>query len=163
MPRRKTDAIVELGGEIRAFQTAVDAFDEAAAERLGLNRTDLRCLDILGAAGRVTAGQLAEQMRLTTGAITIMLDRLEQHGLAQRTRDDQDRRRVYVELTPAAQERIAAIYDDLILDDAIRRASRYTIDELSTVVRFLRDSRATYETALTQLKDGPAASRPRSS
>lgn len=149
----------ELGDEIRAFQTAVDAFDEAAASRLELNRTDLRCVDILGAAGRLTAGQLAERMRMTTGAVTTMLDRLEQRELARRIRDDRDRRRVHIELTPEAQERIAAVYDELILGDAIRRASTYTIDELRLIVRFLRDSRATYERALDELAQRPDAGR----
>lgn len=159
MVNRKADMFAELGDEIRAFQTAVDAFDEAAAARLELNRTDLRCLDILGAAGRLTAGQVAERMRMTTGAVTTMLDRLEQRQLAQRIRDDRDRRRVHVELTPEAKERIAAVYDQLILGDAIRRASSYTIEDLRLIVRFLRDSRATYEQALDELAQRPDAGR----
>lgn len=159
MGDRKVDVLAELGGEVRAFQTAVDAFDEAAATRLELNRTDLRCLDILGAAERLTAGQVARQMRMTTGAVTIMLDRLERRGLAQRTRDEQDRRRVHVELTPAARERVAAVYDELILDDAMRRAGGYTIAELRVVIRFLRDSRATYERALGELEQRPEVGR----
>jgi len=157
--KRKADMFAELGDEIRAFQTAVDAFDEAAAARLELNRTDLRCLDILGAAGRLTAGQIADRMRMSTGAVTTMLDRLEQRELARRTRDDRDRRRVHVELTREAQERIAAVYDDLIRGDAIRRASTYTIDELRLIIRFLRDSRATYERALDELTQRPNAGR----
>lgn len=157
--KRKADVFAELADEIRAFQTAVDAFDEAAATRLELNRTDLRCVDILGAAGRLSAGQIAERMHMTTGAVTTMLDRLERQGMAQRTRDDHDRRRVHVELTPAAQERIAAIYDELILEDAIRRASAYTVDDLDLIVRFLQDSRATYEQALDELAQRPDAAR----
>lgn len=159
MGNRRVDVLAELGGEIRAFQTAVDAFDEAAATRLELNRTDLRCLDILGAAERPTAGQIARQMRMTTGAVTIMLDRLERRGFAQRTRDEQDRRRVHVELTDAARELIAAVYDELVLGDAMRRAAGYTIAELRVVIRFLRDSRATYEHALAELGQRPHAGR----
>jgi len=159
MGKRRAEVLAELGGEIRAFQTAVDAFDEAAATRLELNRTDLRCLDILGSAGRLTAGHIARQMHMTTGAVTIMLDRLERRGLAKRTRDEQDRRRVHVELTPAAQERIAAVYDELILGEAMRRIAGYTIAELRIVIRFLRDSRAAYEHALSELEERPQAGR----
>ena len=42
-----------------------------------MNLTDLRCLAILTSAGPVTAGQLAETMGLTTGAVTGVINRLE--------------------------------------------------------------------------------------
>jgi predicted transcriptional regulator len=44
------------------------------AEALGINATDLRCLDILAQRGPLTAGQLAEAMHLSSG----MIDFLEQ-------------------------------------------------------------------------------------
>ena len=37
----------ELAEQIQAYQARVDAFDELAATRLGVNRTDLRCVEIL--------------------------------------------------------------------------------------------------------------------
>ncbi|WP_326650264.1 MarR family winged helix-turn-helix transcriptional regulator [Streptomyces sp. NBC_01750] len=38
--------------QLRSLQQSFDAFDEAAATRLGLNRTDLRCLDLVLGAGQ---------------------------------------------------------------------------------------------------------------
>src|SRR5262249_61706757 len=61
---------------VAAFQDAADQVDESAAGRLGLNRTDLRCLGILTRAERMTAGQLAAAARLSAGAATTAGDRL---------------------------------------------------------------------------------------
>jgi len=96
--------------EIRAFQRAVDDMDHAAWEALGVNRNDARCLDVLQEREPMTAGALAEELGLTTGAITTLLDRLERVGFVRRTRDVEDRRRVQVELTPLARERISELY-----------------------------------------------------
>jgi hypothetical protein len=47
-PREAGEACRDSLGElIRGHQRDTDAFDEAVAERLGVNRTDLRCLDVL--------------------------------------------------------------------------------------------------------------------
>jgi DNA-binding MarR family transcriptional regulator len=96
--------------EIRAFQRAVDEMDHAAWGALGVNRNDARCLDVLQEREPMTAGALAEELGLTTGAVTTLLDRLEHVGYARRTRDTADRRRVLVELTPLARQRIGELY-----------------------------------------------------
>lgn len=55
----KDELIAEIAQELRLLQRSFDAFDEAAAVRLGLNRTDLRCLDIVLARGPLAAGSSA--------------------------------------------------------------------------------------------------------
>jgi DNA-binding MarR family transcriptional regulator len=85
-------------------------FHQAVAARLGINTTDLNCLNILQLAGPLTAGQLAERAGLTKGgAITTALDRLERAGLVERERDPRDRRRTIVRHTQAALDRIAPL------------------------------------------------------
>lgn len=76
------------------------------ADRLGLTRTDLVVLGLLGLRGPQTAGQLADATGLTTGAVTGVIDRLERAGYARRAPDQGDRRRVIVTLLP---ERLAPI------------------------------------------------------
>ena len=71
-------------------------FQEAAAERLGLNVTDLRCLAMAHAEPGMSASRLAELSGLTSGAITGVLDRLERAGLLRREADPDDRRRTLV-------------------------------------------------------------------
>src|SRR5206468_11906553 len=85
-------------------------FDHSVADYVGLDRTAYRCLDILDQEGPMTAGRLAERARLSPGAITALLDRLETKGLARRTRDTEDRRRVLVEVTPELRRGAEQLY-----------------------------------------------------
>ncbi|MEW1693204.1 MarR family transcriptional regulator [Streptomyces sp. NPDC091263] len=83
------------------------------AQRLGLNVTDLTCLGhILGAGTTaMTAGELAEQANLTTGAVTGVLNRLERAGYAHRQADPTDRRRVRIVADDSAVARLTAVYE----------------------------------------------------
>src|SRR5436190_24339709 len=92
----------ELLDETRAGQRATDLVDDAACRLMGINRTDGRCLDILEQRDRISAGELARDAGLTSGAITAVIDRLEGVGYARRLTDPGDRRRVLVEPTAKA-------------------------------------------------------------
>ncbi|WP_369077467.1 MarR family winged helix-turn-helix transcriptional regulator [Actinoplanes nipponensis] len=87
-----------LSVAIRRYQREVDQFDQALAGFLGVNRTDLRCLDFLVEAPR-SARDLARATGLTPSAITTAIDRLEHLGYVERTRGAVDRRRILVEPT----------------------------------------------------------------
>ena len=89
----------ELGDEFRINQNLNEVFDEAAAARLRVNSTGLRCLDIVQRLGQVTAGELAREAGLTTGAVTSVVDRLVDLGYAVREADPGDRRKVLISLT----------------------------------------------------------------
>ena len=88
MTSRKRQIFEELVYEIRRSQAATDRYDEAVADAIGLNRTDMRCLDVIQREGPVPAGRLADETGLTTGAITTVLDRLERAGYAKRKAGD---------------------------------------------------------------------------
>jgi DNA-binding MarR family transcriptional regulator len=92
-----------LAALIRQYQRDTDAFDQAVAERYGLNRTDHRCLDLLleltTAGTPVTPTRLAEAADLTPSTITSVLDRLERAGYVQRLREPANRRQVLLQLT----------------------------------------------------------------
>ena len=125
---------------MRRSQNATDRFDQAVADALGINRTDMRCTDILDREGPVTAGYLAAATGLTTGSITTAIDRLEQRGLARRLRDPSDRRRVLVELTDKARAQGRGFYVEH-QRAAERLARRYTEKELELLVDFVRGGR----------------------
>ena len=77
----------ELARELRQFTGLGASFFRAAAARAGITVMDIEVMDILDSVGPTTAGQLAELTGLTTGAITGMLNRLEEAGLVRRERD----------------------------------------------------------------------------
>jgi DNA-binding MarR family transcriptional regulator len=142
--------IEELPRALRAFLSASDAFDEALGRVLGLNPTDLRCVDLLDQYGTMTAGALAEVAGLSTGAVTFLLDRLERAGFVRRVRDLEDRRRVLVELVPLARDQILGLHAGLI--EAWRTsAQRFSATELEGIVTFLREGAKLYESQVPAL------------
>jgi DNA-binding MarR family transcriptional regulator len=140
MSSRKRELFWQLIDEVRRSQLATDRFDQAVADALGLNRTDMRCTDVLDREGRVTAGRLAEATGLTSGAITTVIDRLERAGFARRVNDPADRRRVLVELTPEMRERGRSFYVGQA-EMAERLYKRYSEDELKLLLGFVREAR----------------------
>jgi DNA-binding MarR family transcriptional regulator len=142
--------IDDVASAMRALQRAVDRYDELVASRLAINRSDLRCLDLLHQSGTMTAGQLAAGSGLTSGATTRMLDRLEHAGYLRRRSDSGDRRRVLVELTPRARELAAELYGSA--EGAATALSRYSPDQLALLHEFLEGGRRMYEQRAAQLQ-----------
>lgn len=129
----------QLSSLVRLYQRDVDRFDQAVADRLGLNRTDLRCLDILtdeaGAGRRLTPKQLAQRSGMSPSAITTVLDRLERAGFARRVRDDANRRLVTVALTPLLGKLTVELFTP-VAAAAEAHLAAYSDSELRVLVRF---------------------------
>ena len=89
--------IAALVRELHLYSTHNALFSDAVAQRLGINSTDMECVDLLHLFGAMTPSRLAELTGLTTGAITRLVDRLERGGWVRRVPDLQDRRRVTIE------------------------------------------------------------------
>jgi DNA-binding MarR family transcriptional regulator len=163
MSRDRQRLYAELGGEVRASQRATDVVDELVCQLLGINRTDARCLDILDQHGSMSAGDLAEASRLSTGAITAVIDRLERAGYAQRVPDPSDRRRVLVELTPKAY----AVSTELMVEPMQKLykpiAEDYTEEELRLFIDFTRKGRELQERHAEWLRERLNAQRERTS
>src|SRR6266436_4802484 len=137
----RADLLGELAQEFRQFNGLGASFFRAAAARIGMTVTDMQVIDILDSTGPTTAGQLADLAGLTTGAITGMLNRLEEAGLVRRERDPNDGRRVIVRLIPDKDEmqKIDSIFDSLgeAWDDM---ASPYDDEHLAFLLEFLKRS-----------------------
>jgi DNA-binding MarR family transcriptional regulator len=133
-------AVRQLVDSLRASQTATDILDEAFCDFLGINRTDGRCLDVVDRHGQVTAGELAKEVGLTTGAVTAMVDRLEAAELLQRGRDPGDRRKVLIELTPEAKKLASDIYGQMAHATA-PFIDTLTDSDLLTLIAFFDASR----------------------
>lgn len=134
----------QLRTEIMGYFGAASDFDERVAERLKLSRTDVRCLDLIGRLGPMTAGRLAEKSGLTTGAVTFILDRLEEGGMVTRRRDTEDRRRVWVEIDPEAQKRLLEVQQP-VAEQMREMAQRFKADELAIVRDYMRQAKEVFQ------------------
>lgn len=146
--------------ELRQFQGLGASFFRAAASRSGMNVTDLQVLDLLQSNGPMTAGQLADRADLTTGAITGMINRLEEIGLVRRERDPDDGRRVIVQLASDSDNLrpITAIFDSMgtAWGDL---ATRYDATQQTFLLEFLKASNALARQELIQLRATPEGER----
>jgi DNA-binding MarR family transcriptional regulator len=152
-PRRKKSELIDaLIREFRTSGNQDDAFDNLAAQRLGVNETDLHCLNIVENAGGITAGKLALLAGLTTGAVTGVIDRLEHRGFARRVSDPEDRRRVRVEVTRAFYARADKIWGPVRADWG-RALAKFSDDELELITEFLRASNEVGRRHLDRLRE----------
>ncbi len=93
----------------RNIHSAMDAIDARVCERLGVHRSDLRCLNLLE-HGPLSASELGARLGLTSGAVTALIDRLEGAGFVERRRSADDRRKVAVAIPSERFEVIGALY-----------------------------------------------------
>src|SRR5260370_26222452 len=89
---------------MRRAGSIMQLLGQVSADRIGINATDLNCLNLVALTGHMTAGDLARQTGLSTASITGALDRLEAGGFVRRLRDPHDPRRAIPE--PAAGPRL---------------------------------------------------------
>lgn len=136
-------AVAAALAALRGLAFEVDRLDQRAADRFGVNRTDLRCLELLGAEGAVSPTALAGALGLTTGGVTTVLDRLERAGYARRRPDRHDRRRIVVEATELLAAREGEIFGELMRSTEALLAS-YSDAELATIRDFLARTRAVF-------------------
>jgi len=130
----------QVAASLRALSTEIDRLDQAAADRYGLNRTDMRALDITGRAGPLAPTELARLLGFTTGGVTTVLDRLERAGYIRRQPDPADRRRQVVQITDATAARDREVFGGLIRQTSDLLAT-YTDDQLTVIADFLHRTR----------------------
>jgi DNA-binding MarR family transcriptional regulator len=154
-PGKREETLHQLTLAGRRLSTATILFHQAVADRLGLNVTDHKCVDLLLLNGPLTAGELASLTALTTGAITAALDRLERAGFVKREDDPKDRRRVIVQVVPRRVADIGPLFDSFAAKfNAL--AADYKDEELRTLVDFMTRCCATLHEAAVELRQQAA-------
>lgn len=147
----------ELARELRQFTGLGASFFRAASARIGMTVTDMQVIDILHSTGPTTAGQLADLTGLTTGAITGMLNRLEESGLVRRERDPNDGRKVIVRLVADREEmhQVGSIFDSPGKAWG-EIASHYDEEQIAFLLEFLKRSNAVYRKEIVRLREAPS-------
>lgn len=144
---RKLSSHGELVGDalaaIRRLGTEVDGLDQRAASHFGIGRTDLHLIDRLRNEGPQTPSELARSVGLTSGGLSIALERLERIGYIRRSQHPDDRRRVLVEATDAIVPLENQVFGPLIremhsllatYDDRSLATIRDYLDRAATVI-----------------------------
>ena len=128
--------IGEVRGSMRRLTTEIDGLDQRAAEHFGISRTDLRVIDNLRSSGPMTPSQLARAVGLTSGGLSIALERLERIGYIRRSRHPEDRRSVVVDATDAVVPFETAVF--AALGRSMNRLlARYSDEQLQTIKHYL--------------------------
>ena len=122
---------------LREFIAGSIMYNQQVADRVGLRLTDMQCINVLDLMGPSTPGELACSTGLTTGGVTVMLDRLEKSGYVKRVPNPRDRRSVLVRLNPTKLKKVQAFYDEInermvaLLDETPDRELRSVVDLFS--------------------------------
>jgi DNA-binding MarR family transcriptional regulator len=121
--------------EIRKFIASSIFFNAQAAEKASLGLTDMQMLHILQLYGPATPGRLATGTGLSSGGVTVALDRLEKGGFIRREPNPADRRSLLIHLVPARLIHVAAMYEGV---EAGTRRQLATLSprDLEAVIRF---------------------------
>ncbi len=138
----------------------VDAAIGGVTRRSGLSHAAFNALAVIeGEGAPMLTGEVAARMHITSGSITSVLDTLERKGLVVRSNDPGDRRRVLVDITPAAQ----ALLDEL-LPRVQQRAGAITAtltdDQLRTILSLLGELRGALGDLPEDLPEPEARRRP---
>jgi MarR family transcriptional regulator, organic hydroperoxide resistance regulator len=121
--------------EIRKFIAASIFFNTQAAEKAGLGLTDMQMLHMLQLYGPSTPSHLAKWTGLSSGGVTVALDRLEKAGYLRREPNPGDRRSLLITLIPVRLRKVAAMYEG-VENETRRLLATLPQSDLEAVVRF---------------------------
>jgi DNA-binding MarR family transcriptional regulator len=147
-PARKTSGPMAVADrivlEIRKFIASAIFFNAKTAESVGLGVTDMQMIHTLQLYGPSTPGRLAAWTGLSSGGVTVALDRLEHAGYIKREPNPADRRSLLIMLAPGRTRKLEALYEEV---EALTRKVLAPIphNDLETVARFFETLRVERE------------------
>ena len=142
---------------VRLFIAGSSLFSQRVADKLGLHPTDMQFLNLLDLLGPMTPGVLGQCSGLSSGGVTVVLDRLEHAGYIRRASNPADRRSVLVGIVAARQKKVLTNYDSVQkqFEDVL---ANFSEEELQVILRFLNAANSTRPDPL-QGRAGPASPR----
>jgi MarR family transcriptional regulator, organic hydroperoxide resistance regulator len=108
--RKRRTLVPSLRRAVRLFIAGASFLSQRAADALGLHPTDMQFVNLLDLLGPMTPGALAQWSGLSSGGVTVVLDRLESAGYVRREPNPDDRRSLLIHLQSAQQKRVDAKY-----------------------------------------------------
>ncbi|MFJ8294691.1 MarR family winged helix-turn-helix transcriptional regulator [Streptomyces sp. NPDC094447] len=141
-PREQADDLFAYAVLLRTLNRELNRSATDFAHAHGLHATDVHALAAImdlsaGPDGPATPSRLREELRLTSGAVTACLDRLERSGHVRRVRDSADRRVVHLVYPPEARALARRYFGPLARATETAR-DRFDDEQLTTIAAFLR-------------------------
>jgi MarR family 2-MHQ and catechol resistance regulon transcriptional repressor len=129
---------------------AVEAYAEKSISELEMCGSDFAVLEALLHKGPLPVNEIGRKVLLTSGSITVAVDRLETRGLVERRPSDADRRARIVHLTREGKKLITRVYADHAADMERLASASLTRAERDTLIRLLKKMGYAAASALEQ-------------
>lgn len=97
------DQMEEFTRLLIEFYERFSSWEHGVVKETGVTLPQMHTLEVLGSSGDLRMKELAGRMGVTTGSLTVLVDRLVRAGLVQRKPQEQDRRSIQVGLTPEGE------------------------------------------------------------
>lgn len=100
-----------LAQQIVEFYEKLSSWEHEVVRGSELTPGQMHAVEIIGHEKSLRMKELAEKLGVTTGTLTVTVDKLERRGLIERRRHESDRRSYRVQLTPAGEEHFASHHE----------------------------------------------------
>ncbi len=117
---------------------AVEAYAEKSVIDLEMCGSDFAVLEALLHKGPLAVNEIGKKILLTSGSITVAVDRLEDRGLVERRAHGTDRRAKIVHLTREGRKMITRAYAEHAADLERLVSASLTTKERATLIRLLK-------------------------
>src|SRR5437660_11280644 len=132
---------------------AVEAYAEKSVLELEMCGSDFAVLEALLHKGPLPVNEIGKKVLLTSGSITVAVDRLETKGLVERRAHGTDRRARIVHLTKTGKKLITRAYADHAADMERLASASLTRAERKALIRLLKKIGYEAAGALEQSED----------
>jgi MarR family transcriptional regulator, 2-MHQ and catechol-resistance regulon repressor len=117
---------------------ALQAYAEKSISELEMGGSDFAVLEAVLHKGPLPVNEIGKKIMLTSGSITVAVDRLEAKGLVERRAHSTDRRAKIVHLTKEGRKLITRAYADHAADLERLASASLTRAERETLIRLLK-------------------------
>ncbi len=117
---------------------AVEVYAQQSISELEIGGSDFAVLEALLHKGPLPVNEIGKKVLLTSGSITVAVDRMETKGLVERRAHGTDRRARIVHLTKAGRKLITSAYAEHATDMERLASESLTMAERKTLIRLLK-------------------------
>jgi DNA-binding MarR family transcriptional regulator len=126
----------DITSATRRLDVARTSLMVAFSRAVGISVSEMIALEHLDASGGLGPSELARRLQMTTGAVTALVDRLEEGGYVARAAHPSDRRRIVISRTQKADDDITEEVAPIVME-ILELAESFADVERQAVGRFL--------------------------